>query len=43
MSRVRVVNPGMGGGFGGKIDTITEPVTAPLAMKTGAAGKAGLQ
>lgn len=35
MSRVRVVNPGMGGGFGGKIDTITEPVTALLAMKTG--------
>lgn len=31
MSRVRVVNPGMGGGFGGKIDTITEPVTALLA------------
>ena len=35
MNRVRVVNPGMGGGFGGKIDTITEPVTALLAMKTG--------
>lgn len=35
MSKVRVVNPGMGGGFGGKIDTVTEPVTALLAMKTG--------
>ena len=34
MSRVRVVNPRHGhGGFGGKIDTITEPVTALLAMK----------
>lgn len=35
MSKVRVVNPGMGGGFGGKIDIVTEPVTALLAMKTG--------
>lgn len=35
MSRVRVVNPGIGGGFGGKIDMVTEPVTALLAMKTG--------
>mgnify|MGYP005931286027 CR=1 FL=1 len=35
MSRIRVVNPGIGGGFGGKIDMVTEPVTALLAMKTG--------
>lgn len=35
MSRVRVVNPGMGGGFGGKIDMVTEPITALLAIKTG--------
>lgn len=35
MSKVRVVNPGMGGGFGGKIDLVTEPVSALLAMKTG--------
>lgn len=35
MSRVRVVNPGIGGGFGGKIDMVTEPVTALLSIKTG--------
>lgn len=35
MSRVRVVSPAMGGGFGGKIDLVTEPVSALLAMKTG--------
>lgn len=35
MSKVRVINPGIGGGFGGKIDMVTEPVTALLAMKTG--------
>lgn len=35
MSKVRVITPSMGGGFGGKIDMVTEPVTALLAMKTG--------
>lgn len=35
MSKVRVVNPGIGGGFGGKIDLVTEPVTAILSMKSG--------
>lgn len=34
MNRVRIINPVMGGGFGGKIDLITEPITALLAMKT---------
>lgn len=35
MNRVRVVSPAMGGGFGGKIDLVTEPVSALLSMKTG--------
>ena len=35
MNRIRVVSPAMGGGFGGKIDLVTEPVSALLAMKTG--------
>ena len=35
MSRVRVVASAIGGGFGGKIDLVTEPVTALLAIKTG--------
>lgn len=35
MNRVRVVSSVMGGGFGGKIDLVTEPVGALLAMKTG--------
>jgi CO/xanthine dehydrogenase Mo-binding subunit len=35
MNRIRVVSPSMGGGFGGKIDLITEPISALLAMKTG--------
>lgn len=35
MSKVRVVNLGIGGGFGGKIDMVTEPVTALLSIKTG--------
>lgn len=34
-SRVRVVDPGMGGGFGGKIDLVCEPVCSLLAMKAG--------
>ncbi|XCP86003.1 molybdopterin cofactor-binding domain-containing protein [Roseburia hominis] len=34
MNKIRVVNPVMGGGFGGKIDLITEPVAALLSMKT---------
>lgn len=33
MNRIRVLNPAMGGGFGGKIDLITEPVAALLSMK----------
>ena len=28
MSKIRVISPVMGGGFGGKIDLVTEPVTA---------------
>lgn len=35
MNKVRVLSPAMGGGFGGKIDLVTEPVCALLAMKTG--------
>lgn len=35
MSKVRVISPVMGGGFGGKIDLVTEPVVALLSMKTG--------
>lgn len=35
MNKVRVVSPAMGGGFGGKIDLVTEPVGALLSMKTG--------
>ncbi|MCD8241979.1 MAG: molybdopterin-dependent oxidoreductase [Lachnospiraceae bacterium] len=34
MNRIRVINPAMGGGFGGKIDLIGEPVAALLSMKT---------
>ena len=34
MNKIRVVNPGMGGGFGGKIDLILEHMAAMLAMKT---------
>ena len=34
MNKIRVVNPAMGGGFGSKIDLITEHVAALLAMKT---------
>ncbi len=32
MSRVRVVAPAIGGGFGGKIDMVCEPVAAALAI-----------
>lgn len=32
LSRVRVVNPAMGGGFGGKIDLVNEPMGALLSM-----------
>ncbi|MCB6202269.1 xanthine dehydrogenase family protein molybdopterin-binding subunit [Extibacter muris] len=35
MSKIRIISPVMGGGFGGKIDLVTEPVTALLAIKTG--------
>lgn len=35
MNRVRVLSPVMGGGFGGKIDLVTEPVGVLLSMKTG--------
>jgi len=35
MNKVRVVSPAMGGGFGGKIDLVTEPVSALLAIKSG--------
>lgn len=33
MNRIRVLNPAMGGGFGGKIDLVTEPVAALLSIK----------
>ncbi len=33
LSKIRVLSPAMGGGFGGKIDLVTEPVAALLAMK----------
>lgn len=35
MSKVRVISPAIGGGFGGKIDMVVEPIAALLAMKTG--------
>ncbi|MEN6523961.1 MAG: molybdopterin cofactor-binding domain-containing protein [Anaerolineaceae bacterium] len=35
MSKVRVIVPGVGGGFGGKVDVILEHITSLLAMKTG--------
>ena len=34
-SRVRVISPAMGGGFGGKIDLVCEPVASLLSMKCG--------
>lgn len=34
MSKVRVSVPAIGGAFGGKIDLITEPIAAALAIKT---------
>jgi len=34
MGQLKFVGGTVGGGFGGKIDTLTEPVTAVLAMKT---------
>lgn len=35
MSKVRVSVPAIGGAFGGKIDLITEPIAAALAIRTG--------
>jgi CO/xanthine dehydrogenase Mo-binding subunit len=35
MSKVRVIVPGIGGGFGGKVDVILEHITSLLAIKTG--------
>jgi len=35
MSKVRVSVPAIGGAFGGKIDMITEPIAAALAMQSG--------
>ena len=35
MSRVRVVSPAIGGGFGGKLEMTTEVVSALLSMQTG--------
>jgi CO/xanthine dehydrogenase Mo-binding subunit len=35
MSRVRVSVPAVGGGFGGKVDMITEPVAAALSIRCG--------
>lgn len=34
MNQVRVINPCIGGGFGGKIDAILEPVVAQLSIMT---------
>lgn len=34
LNKVRVINPCMGGGFGGKIDAILEPVVAQLSIMT---------
>lgn len=34
-NKIRVINPGIGGAFGSKIDLLTEPVGALLSMKTG--------
>lgn len=34
-SKIRVINPGIGGAFGSKIDLLTEPVGCLLSMKTG--------
>jgi len=34
MNKIRVIRPAIGGGFGGKVDLVTEPVTALLSMKT---------
>jgi CO/xanthine dehydrogenase Mo-binding subunit len=34
MGQLKFVGGTVGGGFGGKIDTVTEPVTAVLALKT---------
>ncbi|MEG2037743.1 MAG: molybdopterin cofactor-binding domain-containing protein, partial [Ruthenibacterium sp.] len=35
LSRVRVAAPAVGGGFGGKIDLVTEPLAAALAIASG--------
>jgi len=35
MSRIRVITPGMGGAFGGKLEATLEPVVAELARQTG--------
>lgn len=34
MSKIRVIAPNIGGGFGGKIETNIQPICAALAMKT---------
>lgn len=34
MNNVRVIRPAIGGGFGGKVDLVTEPIVALLSMKT---------
>ncbi|WKY46871.1 molybdopterin-dependent oxidoreductase [Eubacteriaceae bacterium ES3] len=33
MNKIRVIRPAIGGGFGGKVDLVTEPVAALLSMK----------
>ncbi|MFY9371258.1 MAG: molybdopterin cofactor-binding domain-containing protein [bacterium] len=35
LSRIRVINPGMGGAFGGKLEVTIEPIVAQLARMTG--------
>lgn len=35
VKKIRVIKPHLGGGFGGKQDSILEPCTAALALKTG--------
>jgi CO/xanthine dehydrogenase Mo-binding subunit len=34
MTRVRVITPRVGGGFGGKMEATVQPIAAALALKT---------
>ncbi|HHY38500.1 MAG TPA: molybdopterin-dependent oxidoreductase [Clostridia bacterium] len=35
LNKIRVIKPTLGGGFGGKIELVLEPVTALLSLRTG--------